>query len=788
MTEETGTKQKKVKNKRSPLVRFFFYFFSFLIIGSLGVVLLFAGISWGMFGALPDIKQLENPETYLATEIYTEDNVQLGKYYYENRSNATYKELSPNLINALVATEDQRYYKHAGIDLWGLGRVFYKTVLLRQKSGGGGSTITQQLALNLFADARANTLPERIKQKLKEWVIALQLEKRYTKQEILTMYLNTVQFSGNSYGIKSASKTFFNKHPNELNIQEAAVLVGVLKAITKYSPKLAPESSLLRRNTVMNQMRKNKFLSREQYDSLKVLPIDDKYQTTTHNEGSATYFREYLRLFLTASKPEEGDYYDEYAYKIDKQLWEENPFYGWTNKNTKPDGSKYDLYRDGLKIHVTLNSVLQEYAEKAVEKHIPALQNKFDKHWGKQEPWYADKNFIKTAIKRTERYRLMKADDASDDDIKKAFNTKVKMTIFTHDGDVDTVLTPLDSLKYYKRLAQTGFLSMNPKSGAIKAWVGGINHRYFKYDHVNIHSTRQVGSTFKPFVYTKYVEESKNICKRLPNTRTSIILGDGEVWSPQNSDGKETESEPMWRALALSMNNVTVNIMKLLDPNAPKVVKEVALSMGIKNHVEEVYSICLGVSSLSLIEMVSAFSTFANKGYYTEPFFIARIEDKNGTLLTGDIMPATHEAMNERTAFLMLKMLQKVTAGGTATRLRYLYGIDYSNQIAGKTGTTQNNSDGWFMGVTPDLVSGAWVGWDDMQVRFRSTRLGSGAAMALPIFAHYMNDVYKDKRFDIRKEFEIPEDTEDLVFDCKKEKEENYDGGLDGEDLFNENR
>ena len=330
-------------------------------------------------------------------------------------------------------------------------------------------------------------------------------------------------------------------------------------------------------------------------------------------------------------------------------------------------------------------------AEKAVSKHMPALQEKFDKHWGKQEPWYADKNFIQTAIKRTERYRLMKVDNASDDDIKKAFNTKVKMTIYTHNGDVDTILTPLDSLKYYKRMAQTGFLSMNPKTGAVKAWVGGINHRYFKYDHVNIHATRQVGSTFKPFVYTKYVEETKNICKRLPNTKTSIILGDGEVWSPQNSDGKETESEPMWRALALSMNNVTVNIMKQLDPNAPKVVKEVALSMGIKNHVEEVYSLCLGVSSLSLIEMVSAFSTFANKGYYTEPFFIARIEDKNGTLLTGDIMPATHEAMNEKTAFLMLKMLQKVTAGGTATRLRYLYGIDYSNQIAGKTGTTQNN-------------------------------------------------------------------------------------------------
>ncbi len=776
--------EQEKKNKRSPLLRFFFYFLSFLIIGSLGVVLLFAGISWGMFGKLPDIKQLENPETYLATEIYSEDNVQLGKYYYENRSNATYKELSPHLIHALIATEDERFYKHAGIDIRGLGRVFYKTVLLRQKSGGGGSTITQQLALNLFADARANSLWERIKQKLKEWVIAMQLEKRYTKDEILTMYLNTVQFSGNSYGIKSAAKTFFNKTPDELTIEESAVLVGVLKAITKFNPKLNYENSLLRRNTVMFQMKRNKYLTAEQFDTLKVKPIDLRYQTSTHNEGSATYFREYLRLFLTASKPNEDDYFDEYAYKIDKKLWDENPYYGWTNKNTKPDGSKYDLYRDGLKINVTLNSVLQQYAEKAVAKHIPALQKKFNKHWGRQEPWVADKNFIKTAIKRTERYRLMKADNASDDAIKKAFNTKVKMTIFTHNGEVDTVMTPLDSLKYYKRMAQTGFMSMNPKTGAIKAWVGGINHRYFKYDHVNIHATRQVGSTFKPFVYSKYVEETKNICKRLPNTRTSIILGDGEIWSPQNSDGKETESEPMWRALALSMNNVTVNIMKQLDPNAPKVVKEMALNMGIKNHLEEVYSLCLGVSSLSLYEMVSAFSTFANKGYYTEPFFIQSIEDKNGTVLIGNIMPATHEAMNEKTAFLMLKMLQKVTAGGTATRLRYLYGIDYSHQIAGKTGTTQNNSDGWFLGVTPDLVSGAWVGWDDMQVRFRSTRLGSGAAMALPIFAHYMNDVYSDKRFDIRKQFEEPEDTEGLVFDCKKEAQDDDYNDIDKNDLF----
>lgn len=780
--------QQEKKKKRHPLVRFIIFFMSGLLVITLGVFFLFAGISAGMLGELPDIKQLENPETFLATEIYSEDSVLLGKYYYENRSNATYEELSPNLVHALVATEDVRFYRHAGIDIRGLVRVFFKTFLLRQSSAGGGSTITQQLALNLFADARANTFPQRVKQKLKEWVIAVQLEKRYTKEEILTMYLNTVQFSGNSYGIKSASKTFFNTTPDKLNVQEAAVLVGVLKAISRYNPHLNPDNALNRRNTVMAQMKKYNYLEPAQFDSLKQLPIKLDYSSETHNEGTATYFREYLRQFLSASEPERDNYADKYAYNIDKAMWDTNPYYGWINKNKRTDGSNYNLYKDGLKIYVTINSKLQKHAEEAVAEHMPALQKKFNEHWKNSAPWADDKEFIPLAIKRTERYRVMRAEGATDDEIKKAFATKRKMTVFGHNGEVDTTLTPLDSLKYYKFFAQTGFLSMSPKTGAIKAWVGGINHKYFKYDHVNIHSTRQVGSTFKPFVYSKYVEETKNICKRLPNTRTSIILGDGETWEPQNSDGKETESEPLWRALALSMNNVTVNIMKQLDPNAPKVVKEMALSMGIKNHLEEVYSICLGVSSLSLYEMVGAFSTFANKGYFTEPYFIARIEDKNGALLTGNILPATHEAMNEKTAFLMLKMLQKVTAGGTATRLRYLYGIDYTIPIAGKTGTTQNNSDGWFIGVTPDLVSGAWVGWDDMKVRFRSTSLGSGAAMALPIFAYYMKSVYADNSIKINKgDFEQPQDTEGLVFDCKKQSEEeenNSSTDIDADSLF----
>lgn len=776
---------KQPKKKRHPLVRFAIFFWIGLMALSVFILLLFAGISFGMLGKLPDIQQLENPQTFLASEVYSHDGALLGKYYYENRSNATYEELSPNLLNALVATEDARFYKHAGIDVRGLGRVFFKTVILRQRSSGGGSTITQQLALNLFSDARANTLFGRIKQKLKEWVIAIQLEKRYTKEEIITMYLNTVQFSGNSYGIKSATKVFFNTSPDKLTVDQAAVLVGVLKAISKYNPKLNPDNSLNRRNVVMNQMKRYGYLSAEQYDSLKVLPITLNYQDDTHNEGQATYFREYLRQYLNAQEPQRDDYLDKYAYEIDKYYWENNPFYGWINKNTKPDGSKYDLYKDGLKIYVTLDSRLQRYAEKAVDQHMADLQKSFNQHWKNSAPWGTDKDFIPLAIKRTERYRLMKADGASEEEINTAFNRKSKMRVYTHSGEKDTTMTPLDSVKYYKYFAQTGFMSMDPKSGAIKAWVGGINHKYFKFDHVNIHATRQVGSTFKPFVYAKYVSETKDICKRLPNTRSSIILDDGTVWEPQNSDGKETESEPLYRALALSLNNVTVNIMKQLDPNAPKVVRQTAQSMGIRNHLEDVYSICLGVSNLSLYEMVGAFSTFANKGSYTEPYFIAKIEDKSGAMITGNVMPPTHEALNEKTAFLMLKMMQRVTTGGTGSRLRFKYGIDYNIPIAGKTGTTQNNSDGWFIGVTPDLVSGAWVGWDDMKIHFRSTDLGQGAAMALPIFAYYMKSAYADESIKISKgDFEPPKDTEGLIYDCKKEDDEAGDGGVDGQSLF----
>jgi penicillin-binding protein 1A len=775
---------KPTKKKRHPLVRFVLFLWIGLMAFSVFLVILFVGISSGMLGKLPDIVQLENPQTFLASEVYSQDSVLLGKYYYENRSNANFEDLSPNLLNALVATEDNRFYKHSGIDVRGLLRVFFKTVILRNSSSGGGSTITQQLALNLFTDARASTLPKRITQKLKEWVIAIQLEKRYTKEEIITMYLNTVQFSGNSYGIKSAAKTFFNTTPDKLTIEQAAVLVGVLKAISKYNPKLNPENSFSRRNTVMFQMKRYGYLSSDKYDSLKQLPIELNYQSETHNEGMATYFREYLRQYLTAHEPKRDDYVDRFVYDIDKYYWDNNPYYGWVTKNTKPDGSHYDLYRDGLRIYVTLDSRLQHHAEMAVEQHMQSLQKKFNDHWKNSAPWGTDKDFIPTAIKRTERYRLMKSEGLSEAEIKKSFTTKTKMRVYSYHGEIDTVMTPEDSVKYYKYFAQTGFMSMDPKNGAIKAWVGGINHTYFKYDHVNIHATRQVGSTFKPFVYTKYVSETKDICKKMPNTRTSIILDDGTVWEPQNSDGKETESEPLWRALALSMNNVTVNIMKQLDPNAPKVVRQTAQSMGIKNKLEDVYSICLGVSNLSVYEMVGAFATFANKGYYTEPYFVARITDKTGTVITGNVMPATHEAMNEKTAFLMLKMMQRVTTGGTGTRLRSLYGIDYNIPVAGKTGTTQNNSDGWFIGVTPDLVSGAWVGWDDMKIHFRSTDLGQGAAMALPIFAYYMKDVYADPKLHISKgDFEKPKDTDGLVFDCKKEAEDEGDE-LKGIDLF----
>ena len=697
-------------------------------------VLLLTAIGYGLFGDLPSFEELENPKSNLASEVYSSDGVVLGKYYFQNRSNIHYKELSPNLTNALKATEDVRFESHSGIDLRGLFRVFFKTIILRQSSSGGGSTLTQQLAKNLFPrEYNQNKLKVGIT-KLKEWITAIKLEQNYTKEEILAMYLNTVEFGSNSFGIKSASQTFFAKTPDSLNIQEAAVLVGLLKAPTYYSPVRNPENATNRRNVVMYQMQRYDFISEATYDSLKVLPIQLRYQADDHNAGQATYFREFLRQELSK----------------------------WCKEHTKADGTPYNLYRDGLRIYTTINSVMQTYAEEAVTEHLSDLQKSFNEHWKGREPWGVHTEVLIQGMKRSDRYISMKSAGVSQDSIKKAFNTRMPMTVFSWAGDIDTVMTPMDSIRYYKYFLQTGFMSMEPQTGFIRAWVGGNNYRFFKYDHVK-EGKRQVGSTFKPFVYALAMQENYSPCYKVPNVPVTFTNEFGQKWTPRNSDGKYGGMISLKVALAESVNTITAYLMKQFGPQA---VIDMARKMGITSHMDPYPSLCLGTPDLSVFEMVGAYSTFANKGVHTEPIYITRIEDKNGVVLQ-EFVPRKVEAISEETAYLMLNLLQGGPLYGTGVRLRYKYGINYP--VGGKTGTTQNNSDGWFMGLTPDLVSGVWVGAEDRSVHFRSTALGQGANMALPIWALYMKKVYADPNMNISTgDFERPKSPLSVELDCSR--------------------
>ncbi len=697
-------------------------------------ILLLTAIGYGLFGDLPSFEELENPKSNLASEVYSSDGVVLGKYYFQNRSNIHYNELSPNLINALKATEDVRFESHSGIDLRGLFRVFFKTIILRQSSSGGGSTLTQQLAKNLFPrEYNQNKLKVGIT-KLKEWITAIKLEQNYTKEEILAMYLNTVEFGSNSFGIKSASQTFFAKTPDSLNIQEAAVLVGLLKAPTYYSPVRNPENSTNRRNVVMYQMQRYDFISEATYDSLKVLPIQLRYQADDHNAGQATYFREFLRQELSK----------------------------WCKEHTKADGTPYNLYRDGLRIYTTINSVMQTYAEEAVSEHLSDLQKTFNDHWKGREPWGVHTEVLIQGMKRSDRYISMKSAGMSQDSIKKAFNTRMPMTVFSWAGDIDTVMTPMDSIKYYKYFLQTGFMSMEPQTGFIRAWVGGNNYRFFKYDHVK-EGKRQVGSTFKPFVYALAMQENYSPCYKVPNVPVTFTNEFGQKWTPRNSDGKYGGMISLKVALAESVNTITAYLMKQFGPQA---VIDMARKMGITSHMDPYPSLCLGTPDLSVFEMVGAYSTFANKGVHTEPVYITRIEDKNGIVLQ-EFVPRKVEAISEETAYLMLSLLQGGVQIGTGQRVRFRYGLN--NPIAGKTGTTQNNSDGWFMGLTPELVSGVWVGAEDRSVHFRSTALGQGANMALPIWALYMKKVYANEKLNVSQgDFERPKSPLSVELDCSK--------------------
>ncbi|MDO9510322.1 MAG: transglycosylase domain-containing protein [Bacteroidales bacterium] len=719
--------------------------------GFLGfIVLLFFAISLGLFGRMPSFEELENPNSNLASEIISAEGKVLGTYYIENRSNVHYHELSPHIIHALIATEDARFEDHSGIDMKAMFRVAFG--LFTGSGKGGGSTITQQLAKNLFPRGENLSKLSLILRKFKEWVTAVKLERNYSKEEILSMYLNTVDFGSQSFGIKAAANTFFGKSPDSLNIQEAALFIAVLNAPTRYSPVRNPERALLRRNIVISQMANYDYITEEVADSVMKLPLDmSKYRLMDHKSGLATYLRELLRIELK----------------------------GWCENHFKPDGTPYNLYKDGLKIYTTINYTLQEYAEAAVKEHMAKdLQPAFFKHWKgqKRAPFNnmlsgdeVDK-IMNDAMRRSDRYIGMRNSGVSKDSIKRAFNTLTQMKVFSYKGERDTVMTPMDSIRYSFFYLHAGLMSMEPQTGFVKAYVGGIDYNYFKYDHVKM-SKRQVGSTFKPFLYTLAMQEGEfSPCSEVPNIPVSFDMPSGDVWTPQNSDdAREGQMVTLKWALANSVNYVSAYLMKKYSPEA---VIKVAQKMGISSDIPAVPSICLGTPDISLYEMVGAFNTFANKGVYVEPIMLTRIEDKNGNVIER-FTPRRDEAMSEETAFLMLELMKGVVESGTGIRLRYRYGFD--NPIAGKTGTTQNQSDGWFIGITPHLTTGIWVGGEVRSIHFRTITLGQGASMALPIWALYMRKVYANPSLKIPKDdFIRPAKPLSINLNCSGRDDETY--------------
>jgi penicillin-binding protein 1A len=711
----------------------------------------------GLFGEIPSLETLENPSSEVASELYTQDNVLLGKYFRENRTPVEFEDISPNLVNALVATEDSRFEEHSGIDLRGLMRVFFKTIILRQSNAGGGSTLSQQLAKNLFStrsakyEGKLSNVPglRSLIIKTKEWITAVQIERSYTKREIMTMYLNTVDFGSNAFGIKVAAKTFFDKSPDKLIVNEAAILVGVLKAPSLYSPIYNPPMALDRRNTVLDQMEKYGYLTHSRADSLKSMPIALKYEVENHNRGLATYFRSVITNFLLR----------------------------WCKERD------FDLYEDGLRIYSTLDSRMQKYAEEAVSEHMKAQQKKFFAVWGKKKPWVDEKGkeipyFIENAAKRTDRYKALKLIYGKDTmAIKKVMDTPIRMRVFSWKGEKDTTFSPMDSIRYYKRFLHAGFMAMDPHSGYIKAWVGGIDHRHFKYDHVK-QGKRQPGSTFKPIVYATAMDLGYSPCYELPDLPVTFETGDeNKVWSPQNSDGVFSgQMFTLRKAMANSINSITANVIKKVTPET---VVKYAKRLGITSPLDAVPALCLGVNDVSIYEMVGAYSAFANEGVWTEPFFITRIEDKNGNVLA-EFVPKTVEAINEETAYLMLHMLRGATEekGGTALGLNQFNLLWQGGEIGGKTGTTQNYSDGWFIGVVPKLVAGAWSGGDDRSIHFNTMDLGQGARMAMPIWGLFMQKVFKDKTLEIKQEkFAKPKAPLTVEIDCKKYKALNVQSG-----------
>lgn len=775
------------KKEKKPSKRRILLWLWLILLGPIAFFSLFMYlISIGMFGDLPTFEDLENPKNDLATEIYTADGKLLGKYFSQNRSNMEYHEISTHVVDALVSTEDERYYEHSGIDARGLIRA-----VVFMGSKGGASTITQQLAKMLFHKTANASLPKRILQKLKEWIIAIRLERQYTKQEILTMYLNRFDFINNAVGLKSAAQVYFNTTPDKLTLLQSAVLVGMAKNPSRYNPKRRVERSTKRRNVVLGQMVRNGKLEEAVFDSLREEPILLDYQRVDHRVGIAPYFREALRAYLhklTAEKDKDGNY-----------------------KLAKPNGERYNIYKDGLRIYTTIDSRMQQYAEYGVEQHFKTeLQRDFWNHIKrKNNPPFANdvgkstiNRIMNSAVKRSDLYRELKREGVSKDSIELIFNTPVPTKIFTWKGEVDTVMSPRERIRYHKSFLQTGLMSVNPHNGYIKAWVGGINHKYFAYDHV-AQGKRQIGSTIKPFVYALAItDKGLSPCDEIPNVPYTFEKGQYGLlkdWTPHNPGREYGYDVTLKYGLANSMNTITAYVMKQVSPKA---VVDFVHKAGIRGDIDAVPSLCLGVADVALSEMVGAYASLANKGQYLEPVFMTRIMDKNGNEIYNRLTERkTNSVMSERDAYLMLELMKGVTTynycsdlnkkkGGTAIRLRFgkdirpYGGIPLEIPIAGKTGTTQNQSDGWFIGITPDLVTGVWVGAEDRAVRFSNLAKGSGTNMALPIWGYYMNKVYDDESIEISKgDFEKPLDDLDTRLDCDNEgsgSNGSYDSG-DGE-------
>lgn len=752
------TKKGKTKGKSPFKKKFAIWFWSLFAAGVLVVVLIFWMISKGWLGYLPPLDELQNPKNKYATEIYSSDMQILGSYYRtENRVGIQYKDISPYMIQALVATEDERFYEHSGIDIKGLMRA-----ILKFGRAGGGSTLTQQLSKQLYSPT-ADNIFERALQKPIEWVIASKVERLYSKEEILTMYLNQFDFLYNAVGIKSAAQVYFNTTPAELKIEEAAMLVGMCKNPALYNPIRRPEQSRARRNTVFSQMYKNGYITEAEKDSLQELPLVVNYHSVDHKQGLAPYFRENLRLILTAKEPKESNYssWNKQQYKIDKDEWDNNPLYGFCQKNKKPDGTNYDLYNDGLRIYTTIDSRMQQYAEEAVSEHIQYLQKQFFKEKKRHSyaPFSKDLSkeeidgIMERSMKQSDRYRNMKRSGASESEIRKAFNTPTEMRVFSYNGMIDTILSPLDSIRYQKYFLRCAFMSMDPHSGHVKAYVGGPNFAHFQYDMAS-KGRRQVGSTVKPFLYTLAMDEGMSPCDKTINQPITLFDANGNEWSPRN-DSKNNVGDTVTLEWGLSKSNnwISAYLMSLFTPE--QLVK-LMHSFGIQGYIDPVVSLCLGPCEVSLQEMVDAYTTYPNKGVRVEPLYVTRIEDKNGNIIA-TFTPRTYEIISETTSYKMITMLRSVIDHGTGVRVRFRYGLKMP--MGGKTGTTQNNSDGWFMGFTPSLVSGAWVGGEDRAIHFDSMAEGQGASMALPIWALYMQKVLAnpDLGYSATEEFDIPE-------------------------------